>query len=233
MLRPVSREEALRRVPDTPLTVEMREMALDARSTIYGSAAGLLLVHHTGELIGAMGDVRATDVDELLARQDGEYELVADSEAYRHLRYGRHFQRAIISSLAQPWQYVPHEIAGLTIRPLEPSDLRDHLPHDLREELDAAEAAGPVLAGFMDGLAVSFSYATLSERMADLSIDTLALYERRGIGTAVAGAMVDQLVAAGKAPIWGALEGNVGSLRIAARLGLTRYEGELWVHEAE
>ena len=49
-----------------------------------------------------------------------------------------------------------------------------------------------------------------------------------GLATIVSSAMIRHEIAQGRAPVWGADEGNVASLRLAARLGFQAVD-EIWV----
>jgi hypothetical protein len=227
----VPREEALRRVPESPTTIEARAIVLDPRPATYRSGDGLLLVDQDGRLVCALGAVVARDVDAAFESLQLDCELVADPVAHERLKATRTFERAILQRLSSPWQPRPHVIAGLTIRQLAAADSLAHLPEELREEIEFAREHFDVLCGEADGLPVSFSYTECTEKLADLSIDTLEAYCNRGIGTAVAAAAIDDVVARGFEPVWGALVSNAQSLRLAAKLGFDRYAGELFVSE--
>jgi GNAT superfamily N-acetyltransferase len=183
-------------------------------------------------LLGAMGAVETRDAANLLQRCQIDCELLADSQAYRALQARMDFERAQIWTLATPWQAPTPAVEGLTIRPLEKQDSLDQLPEDLRAEIVVARGKRGVLAGFIDGVAVSFAYSLTTETLADLSIDTLDAYRRRGIGRAVVSAHIDELVAAGISPVWGAVESNAASLRLAESLGFTVPAGELFVSDS-
>jgi GNAT superfamily N-acetyltransferase len=122
-------------------------------------------------------------------------------------------------------------VADLIVRPLDPADALDHLPDDVREEVMHFRLRCTVIAGFVGKLPVSFAFARCSERLGDISIDTLAEYRNRGFGAATAAALVDHLVARGIEPVWGAVESNHASLRLAEKLGFTKPAGELFVCE--
>ncbi|REK09900.1 MAG: GNAT family N-acetyltransferase [Planctomycetota bacterium] len=232
-LEPVSREEALRRVPDGPTTIEARAIALSPRGRVLRSDEGLVIVHPDHRLVCALGAVRADDVDALFDREQFECELVADRTAYERLKDTRDFERALLHRLGQAWHSRPHTIAELSIRPLTLDDRLDALPEELREEIIYAREHFHVLAGVVDGRPVSFAYDEGTETLSDLSIDTLESHRNRGIGTAVAAAAVGHVVARGMTPVWGALASNAASLRLAAKLGFDQIVGELFVWEEE
>ena len=103
--------------------------------------------------------------------------------------------------------------------PSEPLSLA-HLPGELRQELESARGRSPLAVGFVDGPAVSFACAPWqTETLFDLSIDTLEPHRGRGLAAAAAALLIDRLSRTGRQPVWGALEDNGPSLRLAARLG--------------
>jgi GNAT superfamily N-acetyltransferase len=55
-----------------------------------------------------------------------------------------------------------------------------------------------------------------------VSIETAALHRRRGYGEAVARAFIGECVARGLTPHWDCMQANIGSARLAEKLGLTR-----------
>jgi len=109
----------------------------------------------------------------------------------------------------------------------------NHAPSDLRSELVraltsiAGEASDhkpvrptPIAAAFSGGLAVSFCYPVWqTERWWDVSVDTIEGYRGQGLAVRAAAAMIAFMAARGKRPVWGALEDNAASLRVAAKLG--------------
>jgi GNAT superfamily N-acetyltransferase len=112
--------------------------------------------------------------------------------------------------------------AGASIRLLTANDVLDHLPPGLRHEITHARLDYPTGAAFVDGRPVSFCYGCFtSETLWDVSIDTLEEYRGRGLAAHTVRFMIDRMHEDGLEPIWGALESNRTSLRLAARLGFT------------
>ncbi len=218
-----------REVPDTPATLEYRVIACQQDSTAYRSGSGLLLVEARRGLLGALGEIDPHDIAQIQLKHDLHCELLADVPAHLALQNLIACQRARICTLAAPWQLPRTSNDQLTIRPLSSEDRTNHVPGELREEIRGAHDAGRVFAGFVDGRAVSFAYALMTETLADVSIDTLSEYRNRGIGRAVVATLIDELVAVGKTPVWGAVESNLASLQLAEILGFTAPAGELFV----
>jgi GNAT superfamily N-acetyltransferase len=73
---------------------------------------------------------------------------------------------------------------------------------------------------------VSFCYPVWqTERLWDVSIETLEPYRRRGLGARAARTLIRHMRKTGRAPVWGALETNSGSRRLAAGLGFLETAG--------
>lgn len=55
----------------------------------------------------------------------------------------------------------------------------------------------------------------------EIGIETLPAFRRRGLARVACAAMIDDLVATGRTPVWSCREDNVGSVRLADALGFT------------
>jgi hypothetical protein len=109
---------------------------------------------------------------------------------------------------------------SVTIRMISRDDRLDHLQPGLRHEMTHARKIAPVAVAVVDGVPVSFSYPVwTTESLWDVSIDTVDEQRRRGLAPHVVRAMIAHLDQQRLAPMWGALESNGVSLRLAARLG--------------
>ncbi len=53
----------------------------------------------------------------------------------------------------------------------------------------------------------------------EIGIETRPEHRGQGLGAAVAAAMIDDLLARGRTPIWSCRRGNAASYRLAVRLG--------------
>jgi hypothetical protein len=107
-----------------------------------------------------------------------------------------------------------------TIRMISRDDRLDHLPSGLRHEMTHAREMAPVAVALIGGVPVSFCYPVwTTESLWDVSIDTVEEYRCRGLAPQVVRAMIAHLCQQGLEPMWGALESNGVSLRLAARLG--------------
>ncbi len=124
----------------------------------------------------------------------------------------------------------------------------DHVPDQLRRELmdalngrtvsrfvpgmlPAAPAAAPraivpMAAVWANGRPVAFCYPVWqTETLWDVSIETLPAYRRQGLGRRAARTLIRHMRATGRQPVWGALESNTPSRRLAASLGFLEAAG--------
>ena len=94
------------------------------------------------------------------------------------------------------------------------------IPEDLRRELTIAVLRGRLAATLVNGVGASFCYAgAVTETLWDLSIDTLEPFRRQGYAGLCAAYVIDQMNRERKRPVWGAVESNEASLRLASKLG--------------
>ena len=86
-----------------------------------------------------------------------------------------------------------------------------------------AREMAPVAVALVDGLAgvVLLSGLDHASRCGTCPIDTIEEQRRRGLAPHVVRAMIAHMAQTGLEPMWGALESNGVSLRLAARLGFT------------
>ena len=149
---------------------------------------------------------------------------------------------AILHALpgAMPWERDSDVDTRVFTREDAPS--LTHLPDDLQREisealrgmplarfgdkiatagpLDPAPRPLPVAAAWAEGMPVSFCYPVVqTEAYWDISIDTLETYRGRGLAVRAVQTMIRYMRRAGKAPVWGAVETNAGSLSVARKLG--------------
>jgi GNAT superfamily N-acetyltransferase len=98
----------------------------------------------------------------------------------------------------------------------------DHAPAELKEELVEAVKYSPVAATCVERLPVSFCYSgSRTESLWDVSIDTLAGHRNRGYAALCVTFLIEHFRRQGLAPVWGALESNLPSMKLAAKLGFT------------
>ena len=204
-------------LPDVPRWVEAHGIAADPEHWRTPLGAGFALGHDAAKLIVIAGDA---DVHALaaLARAYPQHTLLLEKPSL----VDRPTERAILHTLPE----------GAALPAGEGAVLLDNavaLPEPLADELAWAKRRGPVFTVFLDGTAAAFAYAPWrSPKLFDVSVDTVIGARQLGLATIVAAAMIRHEMAQGRAPVWGADEGNVASLRLAARLGFVAVD-EIWV----
>lgn len=107
-------------------------------------------------------------------------------------------------------------------------------PGHLRRELTIAVLRGPVVGVKVGGSPVSFCHAEIqTEKLWDVAIETLEGHRGKGHAVkAVEHLARHMLEKYQKRPVWGALETNEASLRLASKLGFRAVE-EVVVFEAK
>jgi GNAT superfamily N-acetyltransferase len=86
-------------------------------------------------------------------------------------------------------------------------------------ELARVHTYASIAATFLDGVPVSFCYAVETESQWDVSIETQEQYRGRGYAGACVAWMIDHEAALGRRPVWGAVDSNAASRRLAEKLG--------------
>jgi hypothetical protein len=123
----------------------------------------------------------------------------------------------VVHALSKPYPPVASLAPGVVVSaPLDPTVL-DGLPEDVRADALNAPAAS---VRFVNETPVAVcAVSDLTEGLWDVGIDTLEPVRRHGHGTAVFQALVSEMAAQGRQPVWAAYEDYAPSLRMAARLG--------------
>lgn len=228
-------------LPDEPRWVEAHGLCGEADSWVRRWAGGALVGNDRAALAVAVGEVSGAALEralaawrEVVAERPRLTLLCASEEAARRFAAaapGHRVHAAQLHVLAEPLEPAPLEVALLA-----PGDSLEHLPPALRAELttalggpSAGGAPGRVWAVWVEGRPVSFAFASWrSPRWFDVSVETLPGFRQLGLGEMVARALILDEAAAGRAPVWGALDDNFASRRLAARLGFAP-AGALWV----
>lgn len=217
--------ELAARLPDLPRLVETRAMLLSGSCEVLGDprADNYVVRSLDTTLAAIVGRPSMAAIRDAATRTDGVDILCPEDAAGPAAR-------ALPEWCARPATIHVLRDARAPARPAPPLDVRlvgggepvplGHVPAPLRQEMEAARRRSPFSVGFAAGVPASFAYAPWqTESLCDVSIDTLAGYRQRGLGSATAWLLIEHMRAQGKQPVWGAMEGNVASLRLAARLG--------------
>ncbi len=204
-------------------------MLLSGQCEIYGleDAERLTFVarHAEMELVSVYGRPAPDVIWHVIARQPSPEVVLCLPEDRRYVAEalpGWRSELAIIYRLATN-ERLPEVPAG-TVRLLSRSEIEamGHAPAELKEELSAATKRSPVAATCVEQLPVSFCYGgSQTESLWDISIDTLAEYRNRGYAALCVAFLIEYFCRRSLAPVWGAMESNTPSVRLAAKLGFT------------
>jgi RimJ/RimL family protein N-acetyltransferase len=235
------RTEILREIPDTPRFVDTRAMLQSPHATVLGGASvdeGFVvrLVHGAQSVLAGVGrparEAVLSAIDGITAMtpfiaqvDNADYlEAVLRDAVSRPGDPAWRRERVILFLLTTMPALAPLD-ASVSIRLATKQDALDHLPSGLRFEIAHALDLAPVGAAFVDGRAAAFCYPCwTTESLWDLSIDTLPEYRQRGLAAQAVRFMIEHLRPSGRQPVWGALESNHASLRLAERLGFRPIE---------
>jgi GNAT superfamily N-acetyltransferase len=216
-------------VPDQPKWVELRAMLLSGQCEIYelqdAERLSFVARHAEMEMVAICGRPSPDVIRRAVALPPYPETVLCPPEDRRHVAEALPEWRselATIYRLANGGR-LPEVPAG-AVRLLSPSEIEamNHAPADLKEELIDATTRTPVAATCVGQLPVSFCYAgSQTESLWDISIDTLAGYRNRGYAALCVSFLIGYFRRRGLAPVWGALESNTPSMRLAAKLGFT------------
>jgi RimJ/RimL family protein N-acetyltransferase len=213
-------------LPDLPRWVEARDLLLRGCCEIFGlqeePELSLVLRDPVTESVFVIGTPAVTAVQAAVQQNVRDGSVIAPPEQAIWLtqalpEWTR--TRAILHLLRDP-QRLPIASAG-EVGFLDPARL-DRLPiaADLLWELQLGAEHSLIAATFVEQMPVSFCYAgAVTESLWDISIDTLPEYRRRGYAALCVAHMIRHMQAQGKQPVWGALEENPASWRLAQKLG--------------
>jgi GNAT superfamily N-acetyltransferase len=231
--------ELASRLPDLPRWVETRGMLLSGRCELLaapGPAPADFVVRGTDFGLSCVaGEPPLTALAAALEPREDETVLClpGSAKSVGAALPGWKGSRGVVHALAEPEALGGGSAQGAGVRVLSPRDAGslEHVPEPLREELLTALSFTHVAAAFADGLPVSFCYGGYeTETLWDVSVDTLEGYRKRGLGRACCEFLIDHMFRHGKQPVWGAVEQNVASMRMAESLGFVAVD-ELVVFE--
>jgi RimJ/RimL family protein N-acetyltransferase len=215
--------------PDEPMWVDVRSM-LESGGPRFGDDANFVICDNAPiHTIAVVGKPSRALFDRAVEAAEPRFEVLCQTGNLDWVRSG----------LVPGWvaeNIIMHEHRGLLppppaappVRRVTADDPLEHLPEKMRREMERARVRHVLFAAFADGTAVSFAYAhRRTSTLADISIDTLAEYRRRGYARAACLHLFHHLASIGLRPTWGAYESNTASLVLAAKLGFERV-GTIW-----
>ena len=214
-------------VPDEHKFVELRALLLSDECEVYGfeetERLSFVACYEEPDLAFVYGRPARAAIRQVAARQPSEETILCLPEDRAYVEEALPEWRselAVIYRLADDARLpkVPTDVARfLTSSELE---AMRHIPAELKEELLEAAEESPVAASFVERLPVSFCYAgSRTETLWDISIDTVAKYRKRGYAALCVAFMIEHFRQQGLAPVWGALESNLASMKLAEKLG--------------
>ncbi|HEY7443723.1 MAG TPA: GNAT family N-acetyltransferase [Vicinamibacterales bacterium] len=212
------------RLPDEPCWLETRGMLLSGRCRLLGTPSvtdGFVLRATDTPLAVVVGRPRPDLIEQAVDRRD--LSVLAQTGNASHVSQALPTWKETIAILHAVGDRTPlagalgnHDVRLLDLA--EP--LPDMLPPALREELRIARHHSPLAVAYSHGEAAAFCYAAWeTETLWDVSIDTLEAHRGRGLGGSAVALLAQLMREKGKAPVWGALDTNVASMRLARKLG--------------
>jgi GNAT superfamily N-acetyltransferase len=233
--------ELAHHLPDAPRWLETRALLLSGFAEITGgtSVQSGFVARVVRDAISAIAVVGCPPASAVVGATEGITEMtpiIAQVDNAEHVRRALEHargpdwrgERAILHTLRDDTA-LPATLSGRDIRLLRPDDPLDHLPPGLRYEIGEARKMAPVAAVIVDGQAASFCYPVWrTETLWDISVDTLEAHRGKALGSYAVRFLIDLLRRDGLEPVWGALESNGASLRLAAKLGFQPVDSLVW-----
>lgn len=215
-----------RRLPDVPRWVEPRASLLWERCEIYG-------LQEAPELSFVVRDP-ATELVAVIGRPAlGAVEAAVEGNVWGGTVIAPPGQAARLAPALPEWRStraILHLLGDSSqlpsagpaeVRFLDP-DVLDRLPisQELLRDLRIGAEHSPIAATHVEDKPVSFCYAgAITESLWDISVDTLREYRRRGYAALCVAYMIRHMQTQKKEPVWGAVEDNPASWRLARKLG--------------
>jgi GNAT superfamily N-acetyltransferase len=194
--------------------VEARSAIIGNRARLFGlSERGVAVLEPATQGLSIVGDVAPEALAEAVRAVGEDGSLFGDSSLRLDLGGWTRGIALIYEQRTSP------AIATGSTRLVDAHELRAFdLPADLAGELTAVARYAPIAATFVDGRPVSLCSATETETLFDIGIDTLEGYRGRGYAVQCAAFMIAHERAHGRRPVWGAMENNRASQRVAEKL---------------
>jgi RimJ/RimL family protein N-acetyltransferase len=215
------------------------------------SPEGFVVLVRDASLASIVGRPAARTIKDASESLSGDVNVLCQMEDAEHATEalaGWHRRAAILHVLPgdMPWETETDPHTRVFTKTTAPRF--DHLPGSLQRELSDALAGRtvsrfvpgdlphratpgggatvPMAAAWVDGRPVAFCYPVWqTDTQWDVSIETWEAYRGRGLAGRAARTMIRHMRAAGRAPVWGALDTNLASRKLAARLGFIEAAG--------
>jgi GNAT superfamily N-acetyltransferase len=214
-------------LPDQPKWVELRAMLLSGQCEVYGleDAERLSFVARNAEMemVAVCGRPAPDVIRRVITLFPSPETVLCPTEDRSHVAESLPEWRselATIYRLANVGRLPDVPSGAVRLLSIFEIETMCHAPAELKEELIDAATYSPVAATLLGKLPVSFCYAgSRTESLWDISIDTLAEYRNRGYAALCVSYLIEYFRRRGLAPVWGALESNIPSMRLAEKLG--------------
>jgi GNAT superfamily N-acetyltransferase len=213
-------------LPDVPRWVEAKWMLLNLSCEILAleekPALSFVLLDRRTHSVEVVGLPDREAIASAAVAAGHNVEIIAPIESLDHTATalpGWTAQPAALHVLADD-SHLPYP--DRSVRLLSGDEVRElDVPDELHKELLLAqETSRGIAARMVDGRPVSFCYpGSETDTLWDVSIDTLEAHRQKGYGAACVRFVIDLMREHGKEPIWGALEDNSASMRLATKLG--------------
>lgn len=231
-------------LPDIPRYVEARWLLRVESSEVFGAdnkddkddSRSLHFVIGNSEVgtISVIGRPPVEVIQQAVAADIGDSDVLAFAENLELVTKALpdwRAEKAVLHRLGEnpPLPIVPDAL----VRFLESGEVEAFVdfPEELHEELLTAAKRVRIAATIVDEKPVAFCYAgAVTEGLWDISIDTLEAYRQRGYAALCVAFLIEHFNRQRRRPVWGALESNTASMRLAAKLGFVPVD-ELFVFE--
>lgn len=220
---------ALAVVSDIPRWIEARALLLSEYCAVFGAGSDLIIRNDApgGCIAVALGRAPEELARSVLCDRPGRELLCAleDSAHWQRVLLDWSTEGVVLYGLERPGDLASPSPA---VERLSSDHSLDHLPQELREEIEKALPDRPVWCAFHEGRAAAFAYSYWrTERWFDISIDTAPAYRRRGLARLAVSALVRHELADGLQPVWGAMASNGASQCLAESLGFVHVDQTL------
>lgn len=209
-------------LPDIPRWVEARAAVLTGECDIFGMPGEDACIIRCTRL--PLATVIGKPSTELLLRSvdiiGSEVELLVMPEDAEHVRRVLRFWRELPVTLHTRKHDPPGPPkADRSVRIYDPWQVTNKrgFPQQLKE---ATKAARIVAARRVNGEVVAVCHTdAITEHWWDVGVDTVEAHRRSGHARACFAALDAYLLARGKRPVWGSVDSNTASMKMAASLG--------------
>jgi hypothetical protein len=213
-------------LPDTPRLIETRGMLLANACEVLGlkqtNDLNFVVRSFQTGLISVIGKPSTDSIRRATQQNKNQYAVLAFEDNLSYVSEAlssRKVDRAILH-LRNESIRLPN-VETKMVRYISKEEIAAHsgIPDELKTVLLIASRNSRVAATIVDHQPVSFCYAgSETETLWDISIDTLEGYRGKGYAVMAVSFLIREMKTLGKQPVWGAIESNRASMRLAKKL---------------